>query len=204
MALLFPFCSIWKKMASATFIGREITASMLIWSMIIGKKSCFYVAVSITQQGQHFLFISKMLSFNGNAKCSMHLLERCWQAPTPTSLPSRGQDSGASLMIGGFFAPTKYILGDFDYQIAPAMVCAFKRTYLHWEKEHFNYYVAKCMVTNKHCIDILESKWHFLKQLWIQLKMNQGNLWCVKWIAIHAKLHNFVMSRTRSRNDFWS
>jgi DDE superfamily endonuclease len=62
------------------------------------------------------------------------------------------------------------------------------------DREDFNTCVAKARVTNKHCIGVLKSRWHSLKEMCIQLKTNKEKEFLVRWIVLCAKLRNFVIT----------
>lgn len=64
-----------------------------------------------------------------------------------------------------YFNLGQYILGDLGYMNVPHMVSSFKRTDSNVDKEAFNMCMAKCHVTNEHCIGVLKSRWHSLKKL---------------------------------------
>ncbi|CAM6125032.1 unnamed protein product [Calypogeia fissa] len=98
------------------------------------------------------------------------------------------------------FDADQYILGDSGYQCMPHLVSAFKRADTNSEKENFNTCVAKCRVTNEHCIGVLKSRWHSLKEIRIQLNARKDSVWMVRWITLCAKLHNYVISE----NDDWT
>lgn len=68
------------------------------------------------------------------------------------------------------------------------------------EREDFNICVAKCRVTNEHCIGVLKSRWYSLRELRTQLNQKKDSVRLVQWILLCAKLHNFVMDQ----NDFWT
>ncbi|CAM6107633.1 unnamed protein product [Calypogeia fissa] len=106
----------------------------------------------------------------------------------------------ADMNEGELFDRNQYLLGDSGYVPMSHLVSAYKRADLSEEREMFNMCVAKARVTNEHCIGVLKSRWHSLKQIRIQLNGPKHNLWMFRWIGICAKLHNFVMSQ----NDEWS
>lgn len=60
--------------------------------------------------------------------------------------------------------------------------------------------VAKTWVTNEHCIGMLKSRWHSLKELRTQLKTKSENQWMVRWINVYAQLHNFNIDM----GDLWT
>lgn len=80
------------------------------------------------------------------------------------------------------------------------LVCAYRRSDSNQLREDFNFCVAKARVTNEHCIGVLKSRWHSLRELLMQLKSDRDNTWLVRWIILCAKLHNYVLSR----NDLWT
>lgn len=98
-----------------------------------------------------------------------------------------------------YFDQGQYILSDLGYMNVPHMVSSFKRTNSNPYKEAFNICIVKCHVTNEHCIGVLKSRWHSLKELRFQFKKKSNCEWTVRWINMCAKLHNFVMDM----NDVW-
>lgn len=66
------------------------------------------------------------------------------------------------------FEEDQYVIGDFGYQALPHLVCVLKRAVL-VSDEDFNTCMAKCRVTNEHCIGVLKSCWHSLKEIRVQL-----------------------------------
>lgn len=69
------------------------------------------------------------------------------------------------------------------------------------DKEDFNTCVAKCLVTNEHCIGVLKSWWHSLKEIRVQFNQKKDScVLMVRWVALCGKLHNYVMSQ----NDEWT
>lgn len=98
------------------------------------------------------------------------------------------------------FESGQYLLGDSAYTAQPHVVGAYKRWDVSQEREDFNICVAKCRVTNEHCIGVLKSRWHSLREIRVQLNEDKDHVWIVKWITVCAKLHNFVLSQ----NDPWS
>lgn len=74
------------------------------------------------------------------------------------------------------------------------LVPTFKRLDTNASKEDFNTCVAKCWVVNEHCIGVLKSRWHSLKNLRTQLNYKKDNAWIIQWINLCAKLHNYVLT----------
>lgn len=102
---------------------------------------------------------------------------------------------------GNSFDGGQYLLGDSNYIAIPHLVCSFKfQVDIDSNKEAFNMCVAKARVTNEHCIDVLKSRWHSLKEIQSQLKYKSDNGWTVHWINVCAMLHNYVMSM----HDDWT
>lgn len=99
-----------------------------------------------------------------------------------------------------YFDAGQYLLGDSGYMALPHLVCAFKRTDYVSDKEDFNTCIAKCRVTNEHCIGVLKSCWHSLKEIRVQLNGKKDNKHANRWILLCAKLHNFVIAC----NDHWT
>lgn len=81
----------------------------------------------------------------------------------------------------------------------PHMIKSFKWTNSNGDKEAFNICVAKCRVTNEHCIGVLKSHWHSLKEIRSQFKNKADCEWMVRWINMCVRLHNYVMEM----NDPW-
>lgn len=99
------------------------------------------------------------------------------------------------------FEEDQYVIGDSGYQALPHLVCAFERADLVSDKEDFNTCIAKCQVTNEHCICVLKSRWHSLKKIRVQLNSkNLDDAWMVRWVLLWAKLQNYVVSQ----NDVWT
>ncbi|CAM6082673.1 unnamed protein product [Calypogeia fissa] len=98
------------------------------------------------------------------------------------------------------FSRAQYILGDSGYYPMEHMVAAYKRCESNADREAFNMCVAKCRVTNEHCIGVLKSRWHSLREMRVQLKSKEEHVWVVRWIVMCARLHNFVLSQ----NDIWT
>lgn len=90
------------------------------------------------------------------------------------------------------FSDGQYLLGDSGYMAATHLVAAYKNSYNVRDKEQFNVCVAKARVTNEHCIGVLKSRWHSLKEIRIQLNEKSDSVHMGKWITICAQLHNFV------------
>ncbi|CAM6109713.1 unnamed protein product [Calypogeia fissa] len=101
---------------------------------------------------------------------------------------------------GRLFSRSQYILGDSGYSAMPHVVAAYKRAESIQEREEFNLCVAKCRVTNEHCIGVLKSRWHSLRGMRIQLKSKAEKAWLVRWIIMCGRLHNYVLSR----DDVWT
>lgn len=91
------------------------------------------------------------------------------------------------------FTQDEYLLGDSGYMALPHLVSTFKRTDSNPHKEDFNTCIAKCRVTNEHCIGVLKSRWHSLKDIRTQLWSKLESEWMIRWITLCAKLHNFVL-----------
>ncbi|KAL3688784.1 hypothetical protein R1sor_015093 [Riccia sorocarpa] len=68
------------------------------------------------------------------------------------------------------FGREEYLLGDSGYIPMPHLVPAFKVSAANCEKSDFNNCLAHARVINEHCIGVLKSRWHSLKQLRTQLK----------------------------------
>lgn len=92
------------------------------------------------------------------------------------------------------FSEGQYLLGDSRYMALPHLVAAFNRLDTDADKEDFNTCVAKCRVVNEHCIGVLKSRWHSMKNLRTQLNYKRDSAWIMRWINMCAKLHNFVAS----------
>lgn len=101
------------------------------------------------------------------------------------------------------FGDGQYLLGNSGYINTSHLVCSFKWADQGVNREHreeFNTCVAKVRVTNEHCIGVLKSQWHSLKQVRVQLKEKKDNVHMVCWIGLCEKLHNFVILQ----NDLWT
>ncbi|KAL3679215.1 hypothetical protein R1sor_022171 [Riccia sorocarpa] len=92
------------------------------------------------------------------------------------------------------FGREEYLLGDSGYIPMPHLVPAFKVSAANREKSDFNNCLAHARVINEHCIGVLKSRWHSLKQLRTQLKCRRENRIIVKWIKCCVLLHNFMLS----------
>jgi hypothetical protein len=101
---------------------------------------------------------------------------------------------------GQLFGRSQYILGDSGYQSQHHLVASFKRSETAQEKEEFNKCVAKCRVTNEHCIGVLKSRWHSLREMRVQLNEKEDSAWMIRWIVLCARLHNYVLSQS----DVWT
>lgn len=99
------------------------------------------------------------------------------------------------------FSDGEYLLGDSGYPGLPRIVPAFKYSTAarDHDMEDFNFCVAKTRVSNEHCIGILKSRWHSLKEIKTQLKGPRTAAWIVKQIECCVMLHNFVYDL----NDEW-
>lgn len=106
----------------------------------------------------------------------------------------RRQDDGI------LFGRGQYLLGDSGYASMSHLVCSYKRADSNSDREDFNMCVAKCRVTNEHCIGVLKSRWYSLREMRVQLKTKVDNVFLVRWIVMCARLHNFVINR----NDLWT
>lgn len=100
------------------------------------------------------------------------------------------------------FSEGQYLLSDSAYGGLPSIVAAFKHTIAGRirDREEFNFCIAKARVTNEHCIGILKSRWHSLKEQKSQLKDSATCEWVVRQVECCVRLHNFVLNC----NDNWS
>lgn len=101
---------------------------------------------------------------------------------------------------GSLFGRDQYLLADSGYDAMPHVVASYKRIDTSAHREKFNFCVAKCRVLSEHCIGILKSRWHSLREIRIQLKTDKDHQWMCRWITMCARLHNYVMSV----HDVWT
>ncbi|KAL3692539.1 hypothetical protein R1sor_006190 [Riccia sorocarpa] len=94
----------------------------------------------------------------------------------------------------------QYLLGDSGYVPLERLVCSYKRTGGDMDKVSFNSCIAHARVGNEHCIGILKTRWHSLKEIRTQLRNARDNAYVIRWIMCSIILHNFLIWR----NDDWS
>lgn len=93
------------------------------------------------------------------------------------------------------FDNEQYLLGDSWYVPDERLVCSYKRTGGDKEKMDFNICVAHARVSNEHCIGVLKSKWHSLKEIRTQLRNRGESTYVVRWIRCCMILHNYLSGR---------
>ncbi|KAL3680852.1 hypothetical protein R1sor_023808 [Riccia sorocarpa] len=94
----------------------------------------------------------------------------------------------------------QYLLGDSGYIPLDRLVCSYKRTGDDMDKVDFNTCIAHTRVGNEHCIGILKTRWHSLKEIRTQLRNPAENAYVIRWIRCCFILHNFLIWRS----DEWS
>ncbi|KAL3685950.1 hypothetical protein R1sor_003972 [Riccia sorocarpa] len=80
------------------------------------------------------------------------------------------------------FGRGEYLLGNSGYVPLPHLVPAFRLAGTDREKSDFNNCLAHARVINEHCIGVLKSRWHSLKQIRTQLKCREENKLVIKWV----------------------
>ncbi|KAL3689034.1 hypothetical protein R1sor_015343 [Riccia sorocarpa] len=99
------------------------------------------------------------------------------------------------------FGREEYLLGDSGYVPMAHLVPAFRLSGTDRDKADFNNCLAHARVVNEHCIGVLKSRWHSLKQIRTQLKCRAENQIVIKWVKCCAILHNFMIC---ARDDWTS
>ncbi|KAL2611761.1 hypothetical protein R1flu_023453 [Riccia fluitans] len=96
----------------------------------------------------------------------------------------------------------QYLLGDSGYTSGERLVAAFRNAGGDKDKTDFNTCIAHVRIANEHCIGILKSRWHSLKEVWTQLKNRAENQYLVRWVRCCILLHNFL--NRRMIGDDWT
>ncbi|KAL2622049.1 hypothetical protein R1flu_002254 [Riccia fluitans] len=94
----------------------------------------------------------------------------------------------------------QYLLGDSGYTSGERLVAAFRNAGGDKDKTDFNTCIAHVRIANEHCIGILKSRWHSLKEVRTQLKNRAENQYLVRWVRCCILLHNFL----NRRRDDWT
>ncbi|KAL2635806.1 hypothetical protein R1flu_007285 [Riccia fluitans] len=93
----------------------------------------------------------------------------------------------------------QYLLDDLGYTSGERLVAAFRNAGDDKDKTDFNTCIAHVQIANEHCIGILKSRWHSLKEVWTQLKNGAENQYLVRWVRCCILLHNFL---NRQKDDW--
>ncbi|KAL2642045.1 hypothetical protein R1flu_009632 [Riccia fluitans] len=86
----------------------------------------------------------------------------------------------------------QYLLGDSGYTSRERLVATFRNAGGDKDKKDFNMCIAHVRIANEHCIGILKSRWHSLKEVRTQLKNRVENQYLVRWVRYCILLHNFL------------
>ncbi|KAL2642441.1 hypothetical protein R1flu_010028 [Riccia fluitans] len=97
------------------------------------------------------------------------------------------------------FISLLYLLGDSGYTSGERLVAAFRNAGGDKDKTNFNTCIAHVRIANEHCIGILKSRWHSLKEVRTQLKNRAENQYLVRWVRCCILLHNFLI---RQKDDW--